>query len=267
MSRITRIGVCTLWVVCAVIVHAQNQNSPGGDPKALSLAARSLASMTSGTMLTGATLTGTAKRTVGTDTDSGSAVLKVRSATGTRLDLGLAKGQLTEIHNTQTGAPKHYWFGPDQVVHRAPLHNSWVDAGWYFPPVSVVSMLSDPLMVLSYLGHETRSGVPVEHLRASRHLSGQDPAVTALVQRLSTIDLYIDSSSTLPVAVAFAGHPDNDAGVNFPIEIRFSNYQSMNGAQVPMQIEELVDGGTCLTISFSSITLNSGFSDSDFQIR
>ncbi len=267
MTRITLLSLSATWVACSMMGHAQSQNAPASNPTALKLAAQSIVAMTGGTIFTDATLNGTATRTTGAEKDAGSALFKVRLGTGSRLDLNLTKGQRTEIHNRQTGSPKGSWSGPDQVSHRAPVHNSWVDAGWYFPPAPLASMISDPQVVTSYVGQESRNGTTVEHLRASRYLTGQSAPVIDLVQRLSTIDLYLDASSALPVAVAFNGHPDNDAGVDFPIEIRFSNYQTANGARLPMTIEKLVNGRTFLSLVFSEINLNSGLADSDFQVQ
>lgn len=249
------------------LLIAKQSQSQMLDAQAASFATRALNAMTNGVSITNATLTGTATRTAGGHAESGSAALKVRFGTGTRLDLSLAKGRRTEIHNTLSDFPKSSWSGPNGASHRAPIHNSWVDAGWCFPPVSLASMLSDPHMVLTHMGTEDRGGIIVEHLRASRNLSGESEAVTALVRRLSTIHIYLDAKSALPVAVAFKGHPDNDATVDFPIEIRFSDYQTVNGARVPMTIEKLVNGGSFLKLSFNDINVNSGLADTDFQIQ
>jgi len=251
----------------SLAIFAQQSQTQNSDPHALSLVVRASNAMTGGATFRDATLTGTAIRTPGSHAETGTAVLRVRSGAGSRLDLSLPKGQRTEIYNGQSEVPKGSWSGHDQVSHRAPLHNCWVDASWYFPPVPLASMISDPQLVLSYMGRETRDGVAVEHLRASRHLRGQSAAVTALVQKLSTIDLYLDATSALPVAVTFNGHPDNDAGTNLPAEIRFANYQAVNGAQLPMEIEKLINGGAFLKISFSNIVPNSGLPDAHFQVQ
>jgi hypothetical protein len=243
------------------------QANPTSDPQALTLAAQSLNAMTGGTAFTDATLTGNVTRTVGANDDNGTASFKIRLGTGSRLDLNLGKGQRTEIHNRQNASPKTSWSGPDHASHAAPLHNSWVDNGWYFPATPLASMISDPQVSLSYVGQESRNGMAVEHLRASRHVSGQSATVAALVESLSTVDLYLDAATALPAALAFNGHPDNDAGVDFPIEIQFSNYQLVNGSQVPMTVEKFVNGVTFLKISFTQFVPNSGLAVADFQIQ
>src|SRR2546426_8496118 len=92
-------------------------------------------------------------------------------------------------------------------------------------------------------------------------------ATTTLTQSLSTTDFYLDSSSLLPVAVAFNSHPDNDDGMDIVMTINFANYQQVNGFQVPFSIQEFMFGGLVLDISITGATINSGISDSVFAIQ
>jgi len=45
------------------------------------------------------------------------------------------------------------------------------------------------------------------------------------VQRLSQTDLYLDSTTLLPAAMTFNIHPDDNALLDIPIEIHFSEYR------------------------------------------
>jgi len=71
----------------------------------------------------------------------------------------------------------------------------------------------------------------------------------------------------LPVAVDFDIHPDNDAMVDIPIEIRFSAYTAMNGTQIPFRIQRYVNNALALDIQIVTATLNSGLSSIGFQVQ
>ena len=56
--------------------------------------------------------------------------------------------------------------------------------------------------------------------------------------------MYLDGTSLLPVAFHILNvHPDNDASTNIALEIDFSNYQVVNGVQIPMHVQRLISGG------------------------
>ncbi len=61
-----------------------------------------------------------------------------------------------------------------------------------------------------------------------------------LLQHLSQVEIYLDSGTLLPVALAFNIHPDNDAGLDIPLEMRFSDYRYVSGAQVAFHIQRRV---------------------------
>jgi hypothetical protein len=50
-------------------------------------------------------------------------------------------------------------------------------------------------------------------------------------------------------------------------QILFSNYQNVNGVQVPYHIQELFNGSLLLDFTASAATINTGLSDSLFAIQ
>ena len=61
------------------------------------------------------------------------------------------------------------------------------------------------------------------------YLPSQAPSIVATVQRVSTMELYLDATSLLPVVLDYNMHPDYDADTKLPAENRFGTYQSFNG--------------------------------------
>jgi hypothetical protein len=91
------------------------------------------------------------------------------------------------------------------------------------------------------------------------------PAGTAdPLRTLSSIDIYLDATALLPVALAFSTHPDNNALTNVSVEVDFSNYETVNGAQVPFHIEKYMNGSLFLDVIIQHVNVNSGLTESVF---
>jgi hypothetical protein len=233
------------------------------DPQAVSLASASLAALSGTTAITDVTLTGTATRIAGSDTETGTVTLKVAGSSDSRIDLNLSNGPRSEMRNVSNSAPQGSWTGTDGVSHAIPMHNCMTDAAWFAPQLSVLSQLSDPGLAVMYVGQETRDGAAVQHLHfESPQSSSVDP--TGLVRHLTAEDVYLDASSFLPVAITFSTHPDNDAGTDIPVEIDFSIYTRVKGAQIPFHVQKYLNGSLFLDLIIQSAVLNSGISQSAF---
>jgi hypothetical protein len=188
--------------------------------------------------------------------------LKALAGGESRFDLTVAGGTRSEIRNLDSNsAPQGFWIGLDGTVHSMANHNCATDAAWFFPALSVLSQLSNPNLLVTYIGNETRAGVSVQHL----HFVIQTSVATGLFQQLSAEEVYLNASSNLPVAITFNAHPDNDASANLPVEVDLSNYQAVNGVQVPFQIQKLLNGSVLLDLTIQSATLNSGLTDALFS--
>jgi len=139
-------------------------------------------------------------------------------------------------------------------------------ASWFFPALSSLSGV-DPSVVLKYVGLENRSGTSVQHLQSYRYVPAKLASTSTLLQQQSTVNFYLDTSSSLPVSTTFNVHPDDDSSVSLTIEVDFSTYQLSDGAQIPMHIQRYMQGGLVLDLVVTGISLNSGLQDSSFTIQ
>jgi hypothetical protein len=242
---------------------AHSQQAPIQNPQAVALASQALAALDGSTQVNDITLTGTATRSAGSDVESGTITLKALGTSYSRYDMSTGSFTRTEDRNlASSGAPQGYWVGPDGSPHAFSMHNCLTDAAWFIPQLSVLSQLSNPNLMVSYVGQETRVGTTVQHLHFAFQSPSADPS--SMFQVLSAEEVYLDASTFLPVAIAFNTHPDTDAGTNIPIEIDFLNYQTVNGVQVPFHVRKFLNGTLLLDVSIQSAVLNSGISTSDF---
>jgi len=235
------------------------------DPQAVVLAQQSMLALTGGAPISDVTLSGTAGWTAGSLNASGPVTLKARGSGQSRFDLSLDGGSRSEIRDASGGVPVGYWVDAEGVAHASALHNCMTDPAWFFP--ALTSLGAGTNVVLSYVGQESRGGVSVQHLRSYNvSQASQDPSLSTTMQRLSSMDFYLDASSLLPVAIAFDVHPDSNANADLPVEIHFSNYQTINGLKLPLHIQKYWNGGLTLDISISNVAVNTGLTASAFAI-
>jgi hypothetical protein len=238
--------------------------SPISDPQAIAFANKALVALTGSLAVSDVTLTGTAVRTAGSDIETGAMTLKALGTGDSRMDLATASGTRSEIRNNANGTPQGSWIDLDGTSRAMAYHNCSTDAAWFFPALSVLSQISSTNVAATYVGQETRGGASVQHLHFASQLPNADSNTLALLASLSSEDVYLDSTSLLPVALVYSAHPDIDAGRNIPVEIDFSSYQLVNGVSIPFRIQKLFNGSLFLDITIQSATLNSGLTDSTF---
>jgi hypothetical protein len=204
-------------------------------------------------------LSGTAAWTAGSLQDSGTVSLTATAGAASQLQLQLdTTGQRTE---TQTGAGLNascQWSGADNAPHSVDLGNCWRPDLWFLPALSL-----QPSLLPSYLGIvDLGVGTVGFTSNAYRHLQSQ-LVFTSLTSQLSsnlaqqsTMDLGLDPVTLLPAVLAYTVHPDNGAQVQIAIEIHYSNYQTVNGVQVPFHIQRYVNGALQLDILLNSAQIN-----------
>jgi hypothetical protein len=146
----------------------------------------------------------------------------------------------------------------------------FTDATWFFPPFTIGRLLAAQNYVLSYIGQETLGSQTVLHVSAIQQfpgLVGVPNGISLLMQHLSQIDIYFDPTTILPVALRFDTHPANNAFIDTPTEIQFSNYQSTNGVQVPYHVQKYINNGLALDLQFNTVALNTGQTANGFQLQ
>ncbi len=263
--RVSRLVLPLVVLALSVLPSLAQQVPAAGNPQAIQLLQRALSATTKGAPLQDITLTGTARRITGSDDETGQAILKALGTGESRIDLNLPSGQRSEVRAISNHCQVGSWSGPDGIVHPVPNHNLSTDPGW-FPAFTFVSALSAQSATIAYVGPETRDGQSVIHLTASRQFAQLPAQAANLMEHLSQTEIFLDANTLLPAALSFNIHPDNNALLDIPIEIRFSDYRSVNGAQVPFHVQKFLNNGLILDLQFQNVTLNTGLTASSFSM-
>ena len=225
-------------------------------PQAASLLAQSLQALTGLGGVSDATLTGTAEWIAGSDDETGTATYKGVSGTY-RLDLSFRNGTRSEIVSNASGVISGSWVGLDGISHAIADHNLIVDAGWFLP-FTLGPLSSSPNSILTYVGQETRNGVSVIHLTSSQMFPGPSGDPASLLAHLTQADIYLDPATLLPVSYVFNSHPDDNAALDIPTEMRYSNYQNIRGAQLPLHVQKFINNTLAVDLLFQNASLNTG---------
>jgi len=233
------------------------------NPQAVQYLQRALATLNAATPINDVTLTGSAHYIAGSDDETGTATLKA-VAGASRIDLNLSSGPRSEVVNTPA-SPAGTWSGPDGVAHAMAFHNLLIDPAWFFPALPIAHGVSSGYLA-TYAGHETRDGQVVEHLAISRPSPLETPSGAPTMAHLSQMDFFLDSATFLPASMTFNIHPDNNALLDIPIEVRFSDYRSVNGVQIPFHVQKYLNNVLSLDLQLETAALNTGLVASQFQV-
>jgi hypothetical protein len=101
---------------------------------------------------------------------------------------------------------------------------------------------------------EVKNGSNALHFSVSTPNGGgsSQPQQSQLMTHLSQIDIFLDPQTFMPVAFDFNIHPDNNANLDIPVEVQFSNYAQSGGVWVPNTVQEFINSSLALTLQVQS---------------
>jgi hypothetical protein len=259
-----------LRVILAVMLFLSHigyaQTAKASDPVAISAVQNALSSLVGKLPVADVSIDATVVSPSGLDSETGSGTFTAKGLNLSRTQITLSSATRTDTRNITNGIPAGQWSVNGQPASTYALHNCWTDAAWFFPAFSALAQWSNGNFVWSYVGSERHAGLNTQHLRVVQ-LYPQDAKSLLAVQRLSTTDFYLDPVSFLPLAVVSKVHPDQDMNTDIPVEIRFADYRSVQGVQVPFRVQKLLNGTLLLDLTVTSAVLNSGLQDSAFTLQ
>jgi hypothetical protein len=255
-----------ILLLSTLLSSAAPQTSPP-IPQALQILEQSLTALNGKTVTRDVTLSASVRYVTGSDDDeTGTATLKAVAAGASRIDLSLSSGTRSEVQNLVANPPTGSWSGPDGTTHAIAPHNLLGEPAWFSPVTAITRHLNGTGWIVAYVGPETLDSQNVQHISVTKLPPQDSSSQSELLAHLTQVDLYIDSTTFLPAAMSFNTHPDNNALVDIPVDVRFSDYHLVNGAQVPFHIQKFLNKGLFLDLQVSSTSINTGLSSSDFGV-
>jgi hypothetical protein len=201
-------------------------------------------------------LTGRVTTYAGESSDTGSIIASASIDTSVSIQRSLSAGSSSEARSQSNGSFQCVWTGTDGVQHESPAHNCWQNISWLAPSLSAQYSMLPSNVGVSYIGHETLGSVAVEHIQFQTIFGDANTptAITSLVQKVSTADLYLDSTTLLPVVLRYSIHADDDVNTSIAVEAHYSNYMQSSGLTVPMHVEKTLNGALQEVIDVSGFS-------------
>jgi hypothetical protein len=256
-------GILAALAVCMTL--ALRAQTPISDPQAVALAQQSMLALTNGAVMTDITLQGTATELIGSAQSTDNVTFMAKNYGESHFD-----SESLDLHEIRTVDASMNPSGETIASGNAsplPVYNQWTDAAWFIPELSSVGATASPNVIARYIGQESFYGNSVQHLQFQRYMPGQTDFETNLIAQLSTMDVYLDATSFLPIAFRFNSHPNDDLSTNLPVEVDFSAYQQFGGLFVPTHVQKWLSGNLVLDITFTNVAVNAGLPDSDFAVQ
>lgn len=248
-----------VFLFVSAVSNAQQTSTPvPRDASAISLIQKSVATMTSA-IPTDSTATGSITLVEGSSTENGTIQFLTHGTVETAEQIILPNDQRLVIYSS--GDAKEVRGGQTTTP---PLEASATDQYVDFPLPFLVSVLNNPDSAFQYIGQESLNGESVQHVKAWNTF-----ASNVHLQQLasfSTRDIWFDSTSGLPVKIAYVRQAGEGNVPKFPVEVLFADYAKVNGVQVPFQIKKSYNGTPWETITIQSIAFNTGLMDADFPV-
>jgi len=248
-----------------ISVHAQQttttttQPSPQRDPQAVAIVQQSVEAVAS-TAPSDSSATGTVAIVEGSTTVSGTIQILTLGIAQTSETLTLPSGQRVVVYSN--GDAKETT-GTQSTVPTLELAVN--DQCTDFPLPLLLAALYNPDSAFRYIGAESLNGTPVKHIQLSNAYSSNSRLRP--LAPFSTKDIWFDSTSGLPLKIAYVRRAGAGEVPSFAVEVSFSNYTRVNGVLYPFQIEKSFNGTPWQTITIQSVSFNTGLTASQFQVE
>ncbi|MGA9670304.1 MAG: hypothetical protein WBQ94_13920 [Terracidiphilus sp.] len=220
-------------------------------PTAVSYLQESLTAMVGKSTVQDVTLNGTAETISGSTDETGSFIASCAVNGSSRLELQLSSVSRTETRQTTNGVLTGIWVDSHGEQHLMAGHNLVTPQAWFCPDIALARFLQDSSLAIQFMGNESKNGAAADHFSIAAPAADKT-APNVLIAHLTRVDLFLDPATLRPVALDFNIHPDNNALIDIPVEIRFSNYASVDGVWIPFTVEKYVNSTLALKLQVNS---------------
>lgn len=235
----------------------QTSTVPTRDPQAVAVVQKALSAM--GTIPTDSTATGSVQIVEGSTSEAGTIQIETLGTSSTNETISLPSGQRIIIYSY--GEAKETAMG-NAVT--SPLETVVTDQCADFPLPLLSSLYASADVAIHYIGAETLNGESVQHVEMWNTFATK-PRILQKLAAYSMRDVWFDSSTGLPVKIAYSRRTGGGAMPAIPVEVYFSSWKPVNGGLYPFQINKSYDGTPWQTITINSVAFNTGLTADQFQ--
>ncbi|MCI0627887.1 MAG: outer membrane lipoprotein-sorting protein [Acidobacteria bacterium] len=262
MKRLTKCALLSLsftFLPAALVSQEQAAPSVSRDPQAVAVVAHALQAM-GGAAPTDLTASGKIELVEGSKKETGTIRLKARGPDQLSEEVMTSDSQRSVVLSKGRGLEK-----AGEKQSRVSLQLSLSSEATSLPVISLSAALTNPDTAFEYLGVENLGGINTHHIGYwNTYASNPNRAILA---EFSIKDVWIDSSTLLPVRLAYDRRAAGGAADRIAVEVLFADYRSVSGALIPFAIAKSFNGTPWATIVFESVAVNTGLSESDFPVQ
>lgn len=233
----------------SVLAFPQSPTAPSIDANAV--VAQAIAAFSSQD-LQSIRLEGNASEFAGSDQPSGSFSYSGTASGSGTLQLSLGDLSRTEIFST-LGARDCKWVDAEGKSHDVTPHNCSVSVNTVMPLLGLAHQFAS--LTTSAAAATDESGNATTRVTLQRPWPDDSPKIRDLLLKLSRADLDLDPQTHLVRTLRYNTHPDRDAGIDIPVEVRYSDYRQVNGASIPFHIQKFLNHGLALDLTVTNATV------------
>ena len=196
-----------------------------------------------------------AKWTLGSQKESGTAVL-VANADGTsNIQLTLDQASRTESR-TALGDSRSCQWTDQKGTQQLNDVDCNMPVAWFAPLLAVQPIPAVlNLLNISDDGQVQGGDGPLRRISYLTPLQGTTDKFTSFLTQGTRTSILFDPLTLLPSRLEYLQHADKDLNTTFPVRIVYSNYQMVAGIPVPYQIDRYVNGALQLSLTVTSASL------------
>jgi hypothetical protein len=201
-------------------------------------------------------VTANAEWTTGSTHEAGTAQLQAKVDGSASLQLSIGPASRMESQTKADNSRTCAWTDAVGTSHKIHGPNCFIAVPWFAPGLFTqpLSLLPAQLGTID-VGEVSNSGTTLHQINYFLNLADAANSSMSQANDLSTVKVFYDPQTHLPVSLEYLIHPDNDDAKNVDVRVLFSNYQSTSGVMLPFHIEKYVNRSLQLKLDISNATI------------
>jgi hypothetical protein len=251
--------VSLVFLTSSPVVSQQTSTSAQRDSKAVALLQQSVLAM-GGTVPTDSVATGSVTIVAGSLTSNGTIRILTRGTSQSSEQILLPESSTTV---TYSGGFANQTV--DSTTTGLSLERAATSQSVCFPLQFLAAALANPDVSIQYIGAETLNQSSVQHIRLQNSFASQ-PNLQPLAN-FAVFDVWLDANTTIPARISFIRREARGAAPRLPVDAYFISYQTISGFAYPSQINVSFNGTPWASFTISSVSFNTGLTDSSFSVQ